>query len=223
MTSIIISAKNITKTYKNGHVENPALKGVTLDINKGDFLMITGRNGSGKSTFMHQVALLDYPSSGSIMMSGRDITKLSQSARTSLRLSQIGYVFQEYALIGELSALQNVMLPAMMLGKTKDAKKSAIKLLKRVGLEKMMRRTPSQLSGGEQQRVAIARALVNNPKILFADEPTANLDSFASKTIMDLFKSLNEEGITIVMVTHEPDELVYATNHIIFADGKVAK
>jgi putative ABC transport system ATP-binding protein len=223
MTSIIISAKNITKTYKNGHVENQALRGVTLDINKGDFLMITGRNGSGKSTFMHQVALLDYPSSGSIMMSGRDITKLSQSARTSLRLSQIGYVFQEYALIGELSALQNVMLPAMMLGKTKDAKKSAIKLLKRVGLEKMMRRTPSQLSGGEQQRVAIARALVNNPKILFADEPTANLDSFASKTIMDLFKSLNEEGITIVMVTHEPDELVYATNHIIFADGKVAK
>jgi putative ABC transport system ATP-binding protein len=219
---VVISARNITKVYKDGQAENLALKGVSLDVCEGDFVMITGRNGSGKSTFMHQVALLDYPTSGSIMVSNRDVTKLTSRARTNMRLRQIGYVFQEYALITELSALQNVMLPRMMIGTTKEAKVVATKLLKRVGLGRMMYRTPSQLSGGEQQRVAIARALINDPKILFADEPTANLDSVASEAIMDLLKSLNEsEKITIVMVTHEPEELKYSSRHIVFADGRV--
>jgi putative ABC transport system ATP-binding protein len=222
--SVVISAKDITKVYKNGSVENQALRGVSFDVNAGDFLMITGRNGSGKSTFMHQVALLDYPTSGTIVMDGHDVTKLSNGARTGLRLRNIGYVFQEYALIGELSALQNVMLPAMMLGSTKAAKVVATKYLERVGLASMMHRTPSQLSGGEQQRVAIARALVNDPKILFADEPTANLDTSSSEAIMELFKSLNdEERITIVMVTHEPDELKYSSRHLVFADGRIVQ
>jgi len=222
MSPIVISARNLTKSYRNGQVKNLALRGVSLDVRAGDFLMITGRNGSGKSTFMHQVALLDRPTDGKIMMNGRDVTHLSNRARSDLRLKNIGYVFQEYALIGELTALQNVMLPRLMLGSTRDAKIAAMKLLQRVGLEKLARRTPAQLSGGEQQRVAIARALINEPRILFADEPTANLDSVASAAIMELFKSLNEtEKITIVMVTHEPEELVFATRHVVFADGKV--
>lgn len=219
----VINAKDLTKIYTNGHITTLALKGVSLDVNDGDFLMITGRNGSGKSTFMHQVALLDRPTSGSITILGKDVTTLSERMLIDIRLKQIGYVFQEYALIGELSALQNVMLPRMMIGSTKDAKKVARELLERVGLGDMINRTPSQLSGGEQQRVAIARALVNNPSIIFADEPTANLDSVASESIMKLLKSLNEsEKITIVMVTHEPEELAYSTRHIIFADGEVS-
>lgn len=220
----VITANQITKTYKDGQTENQALKGVSLTINQGDFIIITGRNGSGKSTFMHQVALLDQPTTGTITMSGQNVTKLTSRARTKIRLTNIGYVFQEYALISELTALQNVMLPHMMIGSKKAAKTAATKLLKRVGLSHLMHRTPSQLSGGEQQRVAIARALINDPQILFADEPTANLDSVASESIMHLFKSLNEsEKITIVMVTHEPEELQYATRHVTFSDGKLKK
>ena len=172
---------------------------------------------------MHQVALLDRPTSGDILIDGKSVVKLSERERMNLRLSQIGYIFQEYALIGELTALQNVMLPHMMRASRKDSASVARDLLRRVGLDGKFERLPSELSGGEQQRVAIARALVNSPKIIFADEPTANLDSIASNTIMELFKSLNDnENITILMVTHEPEELRYASRNVIFADGRIS-
>lgn len=219
----VIEAKDLVKTYHSGRVESPALKGVSLKIKSGEFLIITGRSGSGKSTFMHQVALLDRPTSGDILMDDKSVVKLSERERMNLRLSQIGYIFQEYALIGELTALQNVMLPHMMRASRKDSASVARDLLRRVGLDGKFERLPSELSGGEQQRVAIARALVNSPKIIFADEPTANLDSIASNTIMELFKSLNDnENITILMVTHEPEELRYASRNVIFADGRIS-
>ena len=219
----VIEAKDLVKTYHSGRVESPALKGVSLKIKSGEFLIITGRSGSGKSTFMHQVALLDRPTSGDILIDGKSVVKLSERERMNLRLSQIGYIFQEYALIGELTALQNVMLPHMMRASRKDSASVARDLLRRVGLDGKFERLPSELSGGEQQRVAIARALVNSPKIIFADEPTANLDSIASNTIMELFKSLNDnENITILMVTHEPEELRYASRNVIFADGRIS-
>lgn len=219
----VIEAKDLVKTYHSGRVESPALKGVSLKIKSGEFLIITGRSGSGKSTFMHQVALLDRPTSGDILIDGKSVVKLSERERMNLRLSQIGYIFQEYALIGELTALQNVMLPHMMRASRKDSASVARDLLRRVGLDGKFERLPSELSGGEQQRVAIARALVNSPKIIFADEPTANLDSIASNTIMELFKSLNDnENITILMVTHEPEELRYASRNVVFADGRIS-
>ena len=219
----VIEAKDLVKTYHSGRVESPALKGVSLKIKSGEFLIITGRSGSGKSTFMHQVALLDRPTSGDILIDGKSVVKLSERERMNLRLSQIGYIFQEYALIGELTALQNVMLPHMMRASRKDSASVARDLLRRVGLDGKFERLPSELSGGEQQRVAIARALVNSPKIIFADEPTANLDSIASNMIMELFKSLNDnENITILMVTHEPEELRYASRNVIFADGRIS-
>lgn len=217
----IISAQDLTKIYRNGHVESPALRGVSLSVSPGEFLIITGRSGSGKSTFMHQVALLDTPTSGSLSLLNQDVLRMTESERRELRLRKIGYIFQEYALVGELTALQNIMLPHMMIGSRLEAKQLAIEMLERVGLSDKGGRLPAELSGGEQQRVAIARALVNSPHIIFADEPTANLDSIASTQIMELFASLNRaEKITIVMVTHEPEELAYATRHVTFADGK---
>ena len=177
---------------------------------------------------MHQVAMLDQPTSGSILLdltnlTGEitDITKLPEKKRIELRLKEIGYIFQEYALIRELTALENVMLPRLMFRDPKEAKIKALLELKKVGLGKKINRLPSQLSGGEQQRVAIARALVNNPRIIFADEPTANLDTVASKNVLDIFQKINQQGITIVMISHEPDELKYAKRQIVFSDGKL--
>lgn len=224
----ILEIKNLSKTYKNGNVETRALRNVSFDVFHGDFLMITGRNGSGKSTFMHQVAMLDRPTSGeiwfdlqSLLGETLDIVKLSEKKRIELRLREIGYIFQEYALIAELTALENVMLPRLMYCTTKEAKQKAKIELEKVGLGKKANRLPSQLSGGEQQRVAIARALVNNPRIIFADEPTANLDTIASRNVLQIFKQINSSGITIVMISHEPDELEYAKRQIIFSDGKI--
>ncbi len=184
--------------------------------------MITGRNGSGKSTLLHQLALLDEYDSGEITIHDQKTSPLSERKRMELRLRELGYIFQEYALIGELSTLENVMLPAMMLGSNKEAKAKALELLEKVDLKDKYRRLPSELSGGEQQRVAIARSLINNPKIIFADEPTANLDTDSSKKVLETFKSLNEkESITVIMVTHEPDELAYASRQIKLADGRI--
>jgi putative ABC transport system ATP-binding protein len=222
MKSYVITVKNLVKTYHSGDTEVKALNNVSLFIESGEFLMITGRNGSGKSTLLHQLALLDTPDSGDIQIYGQKTTQLSEKQRSNLRLHQLGYIFQEYALIGELTALENVMLPAMMIGTTKDAKNRAKSLLKKVDLDENANRLPSQLSGGEQQRVAIARALVNEPKIIFADEPTANLDSVSSKDVLKIFKTLNEKDeITIVMITHEPEELVYSSREVNLSDGKI--
>ena len=214
--------KSIHKSYKSAGNITHAINNVSLDIPFGEFLMITGRNGSGKSTLMHLMALLDKPSSGEIFINGEKVSDLHESSKMKLRLNSLGYIFQEYALIQELTALENVMLPALMINKFAIAKKQATALLKKVDLKDKINRLPSQLSGGEQQRVAIARSLVNNPSIIFADEPTANLDSVASKHVLDIFKKLNEhDNITIAMVTHEPEEYVYASRIINLRDGKL--
>ena len=218
----IIVTKKISKTYDSGSVKFKALNRVSINVKSGDFLMITGRNGSGKSTLLHQLALLDFPDEGEVFIDGEKTTHLSEKKRMDFRLSRLGYIFQEYALIAELTALENVMLPAMMIEPSKKAKKRAIGILTKIGLKNKYGRLPSELSGGEQQKVAIARALINYPKIIFADEPTANLDTTASKEVLEIFKSLNEkEGITIIMITHEPDELVYANRIIKLLDGKI--
>lgn len=217
----ILKTENIVKTYHSGGVDFMALDGISINIESGEFIMITGRNGSGKSTLLHQLALLDSPDSGEVIVEGKKTSHLHEKVRMDLRLSQLGYIFQEYALIAELTALENVMLPAMMLTSSKNAKKKAIELLTKIGLKSKYKRLPSELSGGEQQKVAIARALINNPRIIFADEPTANLDTIASKDVLEIFKLLNDEGITIVMITHEPEELVYASRIIKISDGKL--
>jgi putative ABC transport system ATP-binding protein len=218
----IIRTENVTKIYSSGGVQFKALNNVSINVEAGEFLMITGRNGSGKSTLLHQLALLDKPDKGEVYIEGNKTTHLSERKRMDFRLSQLGYIFQEYALIAELTALENVMLPAMMLVSSSVARKKAIQVLTQVGLKNKYNRLPAQLSGGEQQKVAIARALINHPIIIFADEPTANLDTIASKDVLGIFKNLNEKnGITIVMITHEPEELVYANRIIHLSDGEI--
>lgn len=220
--STIISIQDVTKTYIMGDVKVRALRGVSLDIKKGDFLCITGRNGSGKSTLLHQLGLLDFPTSGKIYLNDKEVTGMSERKRSNLRLNYLGYIFQEYALVPELTALENVMLPAMMKNNLFFSKNKAIELLNKVGLKEQINHLPKQCSGGEQQKIAIARALVNNPDILFADEPTASLDSVVSKDILDIFKKLNEEdGRTIIMITHEEEETKYASRIIKLSDGKI--
>lgn len=218
----IIKVDNLKKTYHLGQVEVKALCGVSLEIEKGEFLIITGRSGSGKSTLLHQLGLLDLPDSGEIIINGKKVNHLNERERGELRLKSLGYIFQEYALIAELTALENVMLPAMMTESTKRCKKRAIELMQQVGLEHRLHNLPAQLSGGEQQRVAIARALVNNPKIIFADEPTANLDTRSAHDVMEIFKKINqEEERTIIMITHEPEETSYASRLIVLSDGRL--
>lgn len=214
--------KSLKKDYKQGGNITRAINDISLNIPYGELLIITGRNGSGKSTLMHLMALLDSPSSGDVFINGERVFDMTESEKMSLRLRSLGYVFQEYALIQELTALENVMLPALMINSFSNAKNLAISLLKKVDLDHRMNRLPSQLSGGEQQKVAIARSLINNPKIIFADEPTANLDSVASKDVLEIFKKLNKsDHITIIMVTHEPEELIYASRVISLKDGKI--
>ena len=218
----IIKVEKLVKIYHSGSSDIKAIDGVSVEVATGEFLMITGRNGSGKSTLMHLMALLDLPNSGEVVIQDQKTCHLSEKKRTDLRLRQLGYIFQEYALITELSVLENVMLPAMMIGTSKEAMERAIFLLDKVDLMNKKNCLPSELSGGEQQRVAIARALVNKPKILFADEPTANLDTISSKSVLEIFKNLNEkDGITIVMVTHEEEELIYASRKIRLSDGRL--
>jgi putative ABC transport system ATP-binding protein len=219
----LVVVENIFKTYSLGETKVHALNGVSLYIYEGDFFIITGRNGSGKSTLLHQLGLLDFPDSGRIYLRGKEVTALSEKERTRLRLNYLGYVFQEYALIAELTALENVMLPAMMLESPRACRQRALGLLARVGLERQMDHLPTQLSGGEQQKVAIARALINNPTVLFADEPTANLDSVSAGEVLAIFQELNRDHQhTIAMITHEQEETVYASRLIKLVDGRLA-
>ncbi len=218
----VIQVKSLEKTYALGEIKVKALRGVSLSIAYGDFLVVTGRNGSGKSTLLHQLGLLDHPDAGEIFFAGQEVTLMPERRRTELRLRNIGYIFQEFALIPELTALENVMLPAMMIGARGSARKRAQELLARVDLENNLDHLPSQLSGGEQQKVAIARALINDPMIIFADEPTANLDSIAATDVISVFQSLNREADhTIVMVTHEPEETACGNRVITIADGLI--
>ena len=208
-----------------GKVPTPALKGLTFSVAKGEFISLTGKSGSGKSTLLHQLGLLDTPTEGEITIDGVNILALSDDEKTSFRLSSLGYVFQEYALIAEFTTIENVMLPAMASGKSiASQRKRAEELLSLVELSDRLEYYPNELSGGQQQRVAIARALINHPKILFADEPTANLDTISSKTVLDIFLRLNkEENLTIIMVTHEPDYAKLAPRTIELLDGVIIK
>ena len=221
----MIKVKNLKKIYDMGTLKVKALDGVSMDIKKREFIALMGFSGSGKSTFLHQVGLLDTPTSGSIIINNVDVLELSEKQKTLFRLNQLGYVFQEYAILGELTALENVYLPLLMIGKNKqDCITSAKEVLEKVGLGDRMDHFQKELSGGQQQRVAIARALVNKPKILFADEPTANLDSTSSIQILELFKELNKKyGQTIVMVTHEDFHKKYVDRVIYLKDGQVIK
>ena len=218
----MLSVENLTKIYKMGNVEVKALLDVSLAIEGGDITCIMGKSGSGKSTLLRQLGLIDRPTSGQIILDGRDATKLSDGARSKLRLTYLGYIFQEFALISELTAHENVYLPGMMLGnKAVDYRNRAKELLEVVGLGKRINHKPKELSGGEQQRVAIARALINNPRILFADEPCANLDTRSSELIMGTLVKLNKElGVTIVFVSHDPDDKAYASKFIFLKDGR---
>ncbi len=204
-----------------GSIKLDALKNVSLNIKKGEFVFIMGPSGSGKSTLLHQLALLDEPTSGKIIIEEIDTATLSDMQKTKFRLNKLGYVFQEYAILKELTALENVYLPAMTAGADKSQYiKRGLKLLETVGLKNRSNHLPSELSGGQQQRVAIARALVNKPKLLFADEPCANLDTESSKSILELFVKLNKESDqTIVMVTHEEWHKKYAQRIIYLKDG----
>lgn len=216
----IIEAKGIEKTYVKGKIITPVLKGIDINVREGEFLSIMGRSGAGKSTLMYQLSLLDDPTAGEIKVDGTDILKLNNREKTLFRLNHLGYVFQDYALVPELTAVENVALPLLLRDiSQKEALKKAGEVLYKLGLKRQIKNLPSQLSGGEQQRVSIARAIVDEPKIIFSDEPTANLDAESARIVIDLLKDLNKKGQTIVMVTHE-EEYGRETDRIIhIADG----
>ncbi|HII91945.1 MAG TPA: ABC transporter ATP-binding protein [Methanosarcina sp.] len=218
---VIIETKDVTRIFRMGEVEVRALGGVSLKIKRGEFVAIMGSSGSGKSTFLNQLGLLDIPTSGAVIIDSVDTSKMSEKEKGNFRLHNLGYVFQDYALLPELSAIENVYLPLMMQGKSKEeCQKTASLVLIAVGLEDRLNQFPSKMSGGQQQRVSIARALAHKPRVLFADEPCANLDSVASKQILELFKKFNkEEGQTIVMVTHEDWHMEYVDRIIRLKDG----
>jgi len=223
--STVISVKNLVKTYVVGEVEVKALRGVNLDVQRGDFLAVTGPSGSGKSTFMHIIGCLDRPTSGQYFLDGADVSRMSKDQLAAIRNQKIGFVFQGFNLLARTSALDNVELP-LLYGhnamKSAERHKRAMDVLKAVGLADRADHHPNQLSGGQQQRVAIARALINNPAILLADEPTGNLDTRTSIEVMGICQRLNRQvGITVVLITHEPDISEYGTRIVSFRDGQV--
>jgi putative ABC transport system ATP-binding protein len=221
----VIAVKDLVKTYVVGEVEVKALRGVNLDVQKGEFLAVTGPSGSGKSTLMHIIGCLDRPSSGQYILDGQDVSTMSKDALAAVRNKKIGFVFQGFNLLSRTSALDNVELPLLYGGnglKTPERHRRAIEMLELVGLGNRADHHPNQLSGGQQQRVAIARSLINNPSILLADEPTGNLDTRTSIEVMGIFQRLNRErGITIVLITHEMDIAEYGTRMVSFRDGQV--
>jgi putative ABC transport system ATP-binding protein len=223
MKKLIIEVKDLTKSFTDGLTVTQVLKGVHFEAYEGEFVAIMGRSGAGKSTFLYQVSLLDTPTTGSIKINGHLTDNMSSSEKTQYRLMELGYVFQDYSLLPELTALENIMVPLLMQGiSNKVARKRAMDALESVNLVDRSGNLPSELSGGEQQRVSIARAITHKPKILFADEPTANLDSYSSRLVMDIFKKLNkEEGLTIVMVTHEEEYGKMADRIVKLSDGLV--
>lgn len=218
----MIEAKNLTKIFQSGDQQIIALNNVSFMVPQGQFITITGKSGSGKSTLLYQLGLLDIPTSGQALIDGEDLVPATESKRTHTRLNDLGYIFQDYAILPSLSTLENTMLPLLMQGYTnKEATEKAKKALDKVGLLDRMNNLPSQLSGGQQQRVSIARAIAHSPKVIFADEPTANLDSETSEQVIKTFLDLNKEGQTIVMVTHEPEYAKLAHRTITMADGAI--
>jgi ABC-type lipoprotein export system ATPase subunit len=218
----LIELRSIYKTYRMGEVEVPVLKGVSLVVGQGEMVALMGASGSGKSTLMNILGCLDRPSSGQYWLEGQEVSRLSADARALIRNRKIGFVFQNFSLLPRTSALENVMMPLSYTSNITDrqAKRRAAELLERVGLGDRKDYEPSQLSGGQQQRVAIARALVNHPPLLFADEPTGNLDSNTSREVLAMFQQLNqEEGITIFLVTHDANVALHAARIIRIHDG----
>ncbi len=216
--------QQLTKIYNTGTVKVMALDSVTFSIPDGVMVAIMGRSGSGKSTLLRELGLIDWPTSGKILFDDTDVTKMSEGERARLRLRALGYIFQEYALLGELTAHQNVYLPGMMLENSISYKDRAGELLELVGLSARQHHYPKELSGGEQQRVAIARALINSPRVLLADEPCANLDTISSRLVMETLMKLNRElKVTIAFVSHDPVAQKYAESIITLSDGKIVE
>ena len=220
----LIELHDIRKTYSLGEIDVPVLKGITLSIDKGEYVALMGASGSGKSTLMNILGCLDRPTSGDYLFDGREVGRLSGDERAKLRNKHIGFVFQSFNLLPRTSALENVCMPLYYTAgdiSSREAAKRGRAMLERVGLADRMDHEPSQLSGGQQQRVAIARALVNRPPVLFADEPTGNLDSKTSVEVMKLFEELNQEGITIILVTHATEVADCAKRTIHIQDGLI--
>ena len=220
----IIQVKNLTKIYKTTIVETKALDNVSFDINKGEFVAIMGPSGSGKSTLMHILGALDLPTTGSYLLDGENVEKLTDDELSDIRNRKIGFIFQAFNLLPRTSTLKNVMLPMAYADVPKEERiKRATKYLEMVGLSDRLYHASNQISGGQQQRVAIARALVNDPAILLADEPTGNIASAQVEEVMDIFHKLHRQGHTIVMITHEPDIAQHAQRIIYVRDGKIVK
>ena len=224
MNQTVIDIQGITKTYVNGKLSVPVLHGIDLVVNKGEFVSIMGPSGSGKSTFMNILGCLDRPTTGSYRLNGDEVATLSDDELAYVRNKQIGFVFQSFNLLTKLTALENVALPMIYAGVNKKMRiERATQLLQSVGLGERMDHLPSELSGGQRQRVAIARALANNPAIIMADEPTGNLDSKSTIDVMNIFRGLNDEGRTILLVTHEPDIATYASRNVVLKDGIIVE
>ena len=216
----MIELENITKVYRMGKVEVLALRGITFSIDQGEIMAIIGASGSGKSTLMNIIGCLDKPTLGSYSLEGADVSRLNDNKLADMRNKKFGFVFQDYSLLSRSSALANVELP-LIYGSSRQKHKRAMEALERVGLADRAKHKPTELSGGEQQRVAIARALVNSPDIILADEPTGNLDSVATEEIVSIFRQLNQDGITVILVTHEMDIASQTQRVIRLLDGKV--
>ncbi|MGE5324027.1 MAG: ABC transporter ATP-binding protein [Actinomycetota bacterium] len=219
----VIAVEDVHKYYELGETRVHALRGVDLKIEPGEFVAIMGSSGSGKSTFMNMLGCLDKPSSGHYVLESTDVSQLDKKALAAIRNKKLGFVFQGFNLLSRTTALENVELPTLYAKMDKEQRlERAKEVLNLVGLGERLDHFPSQLSGGQQQRVAIARALVNRPSILLADEPTGNLDSRTSVEIMQIFQALNDQGLTIVLVTHEPDIAHFARRIVVFRDGKIS-
>ncbi|HZE58778.1 MAG TPA: ABC transporter ATP-binding protein [Chthoniobacterales bacterium] len=223
-SSAAVRLDDVRKTYKTGEVEVQAVRGVSIEIGQGEFVALMGSSGSGKSTLMNIIGCLDRPTAGRYFLDGEDVSSLSRDDLADVRNRKLGFVFQNFNLLARTSALENVELPLLYSAEVLtnvQLREKAEQVLAAVGLEGRGDHTPSQLSGGQQQRVAIARALINDPEVLLADEPTGNLDSRTSVEVMGIFQSLNDKGITIIMVTHEADIASYARRNVVMKDGLV--
>ena len=220
----LIELENITKTYFLGEIDVPVLKGISLSIDKGEYVALMGASGSGKSTLMNILGCLDRPTSGLYRLDGEEVGSVDGDRRAVVRNRKIGFVFQSFNLLPRTSALENVIMPLTYTAgdlSAKECRRRGMEMLERVGLKDRMHHHPSQLSGGQQQRVAIARALINHPPVLFADEPTGNLDSATSEEVMEMFSNLNAEGITVILVTHSVEIANFAKRTVHVQDGLI--